>query len=228
MENTLDSPGMKRLSLLAVLTAFTLSVTACGTPTTVRYRATWNDASKASVYVESVERVIIRKLAAIEIPNPGIAVIPENQESAIVTITTPDAQVHDAVKHVLSQPFSFDLRLENGQTVEGDLSTIDWATTGIDGSMLTWVQAIGNKETSEVSLDLQFNDEGKAKLETLAGAQQGKRLGIFVRDVLVSMLTIQSGFSAEHVIIGGIPSATVAEIFADDVNVGLHVSFTPL
>jgi len=222
---------MKRLLPLTLLLVLGTALTSCGTAnTTLKYKAEWKntEASRTPILIESIERVIFRRLAAVEIKNPTITVTPENAQSAIVTITIDDAEGLPTVERILADPFSFDLRLEKGSTPAGDLSTIEWQATGIDGSMLSWVQAFGNPQTSEVSIDLQFNELGKATLGSLAKAQQGKRLGIFVRDLLVSMLTIQSGFSAEQVIISGVPSAVVAEIFADDVNVGLHVSFTPL
>jgi hypothetical protein len=45
---------------------------------------------------------------------------------------------------------------------------------------------------------------------------------------MVSKLKVGTEKIADHIIISGIPSYTVAQIFADDVNVGLHTTFEPL
>jgi preprotein translocase subunit SecD len=218
---------MKRVLSVAALTLSLALLGGCGSQQTVRYRATWEDPARATNLVESIERVIIRRLAALQFLNPAVTVVPENQTSAVVTIETTSPEMKDAVTHILTDPFAFELRVEDGVEATENIEDIQWASTGIDGSMLVWVQALGNRQSMEISLDLQLNEEGQAKLEALTQTHRGKRLGIFVRDILMSMLTIESGSFAEHVLIGGVPSTTIAEIFADDVNVGLRVSFTP-
>ncbi|MEQ1849277.1 MAG: hypothetical protein ABL890_01665 [Candidatus Peribacteraceae bacterium] len=216
---------MKRLLSSTALALSLFLLSGCGETKTMRYRATWEDPARASVLIESIERVIVRRLAAMNFMDPAVTVVPENQTSAIVTVKATTSEMQDAVTHIMTDPFSFEMKLETLQAE--DWAASEWESTGVDGSNLLWVQALGNKQTMEISMDLEFNDQGKKILEELARTKQGKRLGIFVRDILVSMLTIQSGSFADHVLIGGIPSTTIAEVFADDVNVGTRVSFTP-
>lgn len=219
---------MKRTLLPLTFLLFVVVLSGCGNKVALQYSAEWEDAARAGILIDSIERVLVRRFAALEIENPSVAVVPQSQTMATVTVEIPNEEDQDAVRHVFESPFTFDLRVEAGTVAVEDIETVDWQPTGIDGSMVEWVQAVGNTQTGEVSLELQFSEDGKRILENLAATQQGKRVGIFVRDVLVSALTIQSGSFADTVVIGGIPSATVAEIFADDVNVGLHVTFSPL
>lgn len=201
-----------------------------GAASPLRYHAvmTVEDATKMPILFDVIERVLLRKFAALDVKQPEITIIPEGKDSAIVSIEVASSDDQKTVENIMTDTFSFDMRLDMGtETVDG-VETTKWESAGVDGSMLNWVQAVGNRQTSQVNLELSFDETGKAKLQELAKTQKGKRLGIFVRDVLVSVLQIESGSFADVVVIGGIPSATVAEIFADDVNVGLHVTFTPL
>jgi preprotein translocase subunit SecD len=99
----------------------------------------------------------------------------------------------------------------------------------VTAKQLEWIQPLTNPTTSEVGVELQFTDEGKMLLSKAFADNAGKNIGIFVRGLLVSKMTISSTpLQSSHIIIGGIPSAKVAEIFSEDVNVGTHLTFTPV
>jgi preprotein translocase subunit SecD len=215
---------------LLIGTACALSLTACGSKgVVVKYDFTvdLNEPEKVWNLTESAERVLARRLAAAEVADVSVSTVP-NSSGGTITVKLPNAEAAKVADNITKAPFSFDLRVEKtppGTT--GDSNEDNWIKTAIDASSLHWVQAIGNRATGVISIDLQFNPEGKKILTEVFAANKGKSIGIFVRDLLVSKLKIEKTEISEHVIIEGVPSAKVAEIFADDVNVGLHVTFSP-
>ena len=49
-----------------------------------------------------------------------------------------------------------------------------------------------------------------------------------MRDQLVSTLLVDTDEVKDKIVIQSIPNPELAEIFSDDVNVGIHVTFTPV
>jgi hypothetical protein len=221
---------MRKFAIAGILALSLLA--ACGSAATVKYKATFKDvdSAKASVLMESIERVIIRKLAALGIDANSLRVdvIPTGQSGATVTVHVPDATVLEATKALLAETFTFDIRIEKELKPDGQEAKDNWIPTAVTGSELLWAQATGNRETGEISVELKFNEQGKNLLHEVFMQAKGKHVGIFVRGLLVSKLKIADTALSDRVVIGGIPSDKVAEIFADDVNVGLRVGFSPL
>ncbi|MSR68028.1 hypothetical protein EXS65_04395 [Candidatus Peribacteria bacterium] len=183
------------------------------------------EASKTMALIQATERVMNRRLAGAGIQNAHASTIPTGTNTATLTLTLPDATAVAKANSILSEQFTFDLRIEEPKKNED--GTSDWEPTALTGSNLLWVQAVGNNATGEIAIELQFSEAGRTILESVFSKNAGKHIGIFVRDLLVSKVSVTNGAVADTVIIGGIPSAKVAEIFSDDVNVGLLVSFTP-
>lgn len=185
-----------------------------------------SDAGRNTLIFQATERVLTRRLAAVEIASPRIAVVPQDTTTATVTMTVPSASV-DTVNRIISDPFTFEIRLAKSMTKDAaGVEQTDWQPTGVDGTMLDWVQPVQNADGSAIGVELRFSETGRTKLTEAFRGNKGKDVGIFVRDLLVSKLKINTEVPDEHIVISGIPSAKVAEIFADDVNVGLHISFT--
>lgn len=203
-------------------------LTACGGPTTLSYTITSNlsDTTKNSGLFESSERVLVRRLAALGVENPKITIIPLDSSSATMDIEVP-SEAKAAVEKITSDSFTFDLRVDNGKVKNdaGDEVT-DWKKTRVDGSMVNWVQPVRDTKTGSLGVELQFSKDGKEALAEAFKGNKDKNIGIFVRDLLVSSMKITSEEPSEHIIISGIPATSIAEIFADDVNVGLHITFS--
>jgi hypothetical protein len=51
-------------------------------------------------------------------------------------------------------------------------------------------------------------------------------MGLFVHDRLMAKMPIDAAEPKEEIVIAGIPVPDMAGIFADDVNVGTHVTFS--
>ncbi len=220
---------MKNIPLIGLTLAF-MVLTGCAETSTLVYSVTTNiaESGKSLQIFQASERVMIRRLAGADVKNPLVIVVPSGSGSAVMTIHTQDAAGKETAERILAESFTFDIRLEGPKMPEALPDEINWVPTGIDGSTLLWITPISNPTTKEVGVELHFNDIGQKLLQEAFKDNVGKSLGIFVRDLLVSKMTISTTQVSDHILISGIPSERVAQIFADDVNVGLHAIFTPL
>ncbi len=216
---------MKNRRLIGLTFIFT-ALTGCGAATTLTYsvRTNIDDGGKSFEVFQASERVMIRRLAGADVKNAQIKVIPSESGSAVMTLKMPNAEGVEIARRILSETFTFDIRLEGPKTPPDETN---WLPTGVDGQTLLWVVSISNPDTKDIGVELQFNENGLKLLKKAFKSNRGKHVGIFVRDLLVSKMTIGSENLTDHIIISGIPSEHIAQIFADDVNVGLHAIFTP-
>lgn len=221
---------MKKNLLIASLGLLTTLAACGGSQTIVRtVSVRSNDPSVIMSMMQATERVMNRRMAGLDIRNGHATVVPTGGNAGTVTLTVQDADALEKAEHILEDPFSFDIRIEQPSASKNptETDTSEWIKTALTGSSLNWVRAIGDKTTGEVSIELSFTDEGQRILASVFKSNPSKHVGIFIRDLLVSKLKVESAGISDRVVIGGIPSATVAEIFADDVNVGLYVTFSP-
>jgi len=78
------------------------------------------------------------------------------------------------------------------------------------------------------SVTVVFTPEGTALWKSLCKQNLGKILAVTVRHHLVSTLTVgPNDEKSNSVQVSGAPDAAIAQAFADDVNVGSHVTFLP-
>ena len=206
---------------------FLVVLAACGSgKQTMKYtlRVVAPTDARAMELIQATERVMNRKMAAAKIASGHATALPAGAKSGTLTITVPDGEAATKVRSMLAQPFTFDIRVEN-TTASGSSAGSQWIPTALTGSALESVRAIGNSRTQAVSVELNFTSGGRTVLQSVFSQNQGKNIGIFVRGLLVSKLSVQGKTTDGRVVIEGIPSAVVAEVFADDVNVGLGIVF---
>ncbi len=212
------------------LSVLLVGLAACGGTTTLTYsvHTKMSDPGKAAEIFQASERVMSRRLPSADVKDSFVKVVPSGKDAAVMTIKVPDAAGAETAHRILAETFTFDIRLE-GPKLPGDTADeTNWLATGIDGSMLQWITPVSNPDTNEIGVELLFDEKGHKLLETAFKGNKGKHVGIFVRDLLVSNMTISAETVSDHILISGIPSERVAQIFADDVNVGLHAIFTPV
>lgn len=224
------SPGMHfRPFIIGIVSVIILS--ACSQKTTITYNldAKTTDGPKAITLLQAAERMMNRRMAGEDIKDARATVYPTGLHTGLMKIEVANTNEAKAViEHILSEKFTFDLRIEKqAPTADTADTKANWEPTPITGEYLVWAQAIGNRQSGEVSVDLEFNDAGAQLIGDVFTKNKGKYIGIFVRDLLVSKLRISDAKTTNHLLIGGIPSAKIAEIFADDVNAGLFVTYTP-
>ncbi len=212
---------------------------ACGKGILAEYTLTLSPygTEKHQELFSAVERVVQRRIASFKM-DATATVSPSGDDSATLALAFNDAQSKTVLTEGIERPFSFEIKsLATGITDLSKASLSDWRTTGVTNKDLLWVQAIGDRATGKVGVELLFSDEGRKRLSAviatlakegaLKNAEAKPILGIFVRDVLISSLQVTDGILDSRIIVSGIPSPAIAQVFADDVNVGLHVTFTP-
>jgi len=219
---------MKRFSLIAVSL---LLLAACNSTTAVTYELNFSvpdETLRQELIFQSMD-VIERRLDTM-----GKKLLDKQVKfesgATLLTITTEDKETADTLTAQLTDPFTLDVMGEapadqSDITVEGHGS---FKKTGITGTDLSWVQARQQPDSTKGQVRLVFTPEGRVKMAALIKEMKGKAIGIFVRERLISKLNVQTDQLEDDIIISNIPDAQMADVFADDVNVGLHVTFTPL
>lgn len=199
--------------------------------------------------VNAAERVATRRLAALSIKGTAKAVPAET--GATLNLTLPDKKAAESIAKLFAEPFTIDIRTQVKPLTDfkqDDPTGSNWKMSTVGNDDFEWIQVIGDKATGKIGVELQFTPDGRKKFEKvfteLAAANNrlapsipklapaaanpaSLNIGIFVRGVLVSALTPSGTKLDSHVIITGIPKPAMAQVFADDVNVGLHARFVP-
>jgi hypothetical protein len=178
----------------------------------------------------ATRHVIERRLARLE-GNLIDYDIDYDEESQVTTIgvRVDNANAAEALNEEMTAPFTFEVRYLVKEFQEGDIDTETvgiFRATGINKSHVDWV--IG--QTTEPPLNrgrvlIGFTDESQEQMQTLFTEQKGNTIGLFVRDRLTAAVSIDKDFE-KVLVIEGLPSGEIAKIFADDMNVGIHMTFT--
>ncbi len=216
---------MKSRLLLLVAACTLIACTA--KPAILTYALTLKstDAAKRMELVNASERMVRRRMASNSIGGTVLAV--PTGDKGTLTVRLTDTGKASTVQTFINDPFTVEMK--------GVLKTVPpptpgdekWVDTGITGQDIDWVQVIGDRTTGKIGVEISFSLDGNTKLQQAFEKFQGGDLGIFVRGLLVSKLKVNQQQAGGRIIITGIPSAAIAQVFADDVNVGLHVQFTP-
>ncbi len=217
---------MKRLGALFGVFLF---LTACtGEAVTGSYdlQMETQDPARRETLGLAAMRVVERRIQSMQVPMREQTIRQEEGNLAIdVTVDHPDTIA--LLSEQLQRPFTFRIMVESSAdevdaTVEGHGG---FRSTNITEADIDWVESAQDDE-GKGAVRILLTEEGQAKLQGLMTAEQGKSIGVFVRDVLISVLPAAGGDSVD-ITIRGIPDLALAEIFADDVNVGIHIMFTP-
>jgi len=207
-------------------------LTACGASSSATYKLDINvtDMAMRQELAAQSLRIMERRLEAMgEIINDHVITV--EQETAEITIEADHKEALDELSTQLSQPFDFRVmaQAEEGETPE---LTVEghggFMSTGITGADLEWVQGREEADKGTGEVRLVFTEQGRTKMADLFERMNGKVIGIFVRNQLVSKLQVDTAELKDDIVIRDIPTAELAIVFADDVNVGIHVQFTPV
>ena len=217
-----------RFSMIGVSAVTALLLAGCATQTfTYKVTLKTDDTDKRTELVKAVRRVIERRLEAIG-EEPSIDVRNE-QGQIIVDVNVEDPIIGESLTEQLQEPFSMRImtQVADGKgdiTVEGQGS---FKESGITEEHLLWVSAGPDTNPEKGRVLLEFSDQGRTLMGQVFRQNSGKYIGLFVRNRLVSKLLVESTEVKDTILITDIPSPILAEIFADDLNVGLYVTFTP-
>lgn len=220
---------MKRLtfSLLSLVL-----LTACGASSSVTYKLDMNvtDMALRQELATQSLRVMGRRLETMGVLIDDDTTTVE-AETAEISITAESQEALDELTTQLQKPFDFKVMREAdaGETAE---ITVEghggFMSTGITGADLEWVQGREDATTKKGEVRLVFNTAGREKMADLFKDMNGKVIGLFVRNQLVSKLQVDTPELKDDIVIREIPTGELAIVFADDVNVGIHVTFTPV
>ncbi len=218
-----------RLSLFGLSLAILAS---CGGPATVSYRLTFDstDPQTVEALTQATIRVMQRRLDRM-----GSALteqtVTQDAEGANLTFTVEHAGAGEDLTAEMTTPFDLQIMESTTDVDTADLTVEGFGAfnkTDVSGKDIRNIEASTDPKTKGGIVQINFTPEGLAKMKTLFEDNVGNDLGLFVRGKLVSALTVQSADLPNPLVIDGIPDAELASIFADDVNVGTHVTVTPL
>lgn len=221
---------MRRTIAPIVGILLTLTLAACGSSTTtIAYSLGFNlpDAASQQDLALASLRVIERRLDSM-----GEVLIDKEVRSAdgitSLVITIADPVIGSLLTEQLQTPLNFQI-MEEAPEDQADLVITGqggFKSTGVDSTSLYAALAQEDSEGKGV-ITLQFSPDGREKLGQVFRRNKGKHIGMFVRGKLTSKLLVETDTLKDDIIIRDLPSAEIARIFADDLNVGLHVTFTP-
>lgn len=228
---------MRRLSLPCGLVAALLLAACTQELTTLTYDMSIDveDEARRLELVLATEDVIARKFSLRpDLDNLVITTSPRRDGNGLLTVSgIQGSSEEEQARMLLEEQFTFEIKREivPQQPKEGASETDAermWEPTGITEKDLTWVKPVTQESTGAVGAELTFTETGLAKFQAILEEYPGAIIGIFVRDLLVSQLTIaQEEEVQDRILITSIPSFEIADIFSDDMNVGLHVRLTP-
>lgn len=147
-----------------------------------------------------------------------------------VALTVRDPEVLDILTKQLTEPFTLRIMEESPEKEATIVVGVHggFRETDITEEHLQWVDASTDGDTLDRGrATLQFTEDGRKRMNEMFKKNNGKYIGLFVRNALMSKLLVESNALKDQIIIHDIPSVEFAHVFADDVNVGLYVRFTP-
>ncbi len=198
----------------------------------MQYRLTFDTQEPETVEMltQATLRVMERRLdrlgSTLEEPT-----ITKDEDGATIAFTVSSADAGSNLTSEMSAPFDLEIMAATEDVDNADITVEGYGAflkTGVEGEDILLVEASVDPATNGGIVQINFTNKGLKEMQTLFKAQVGKDLGLFVRGRLVSALTVQSADLPNPLVIDGIPDAELASIFADDVNVGIHVTVTPL
>lgn len=217
------------LSVLALSAAFLVG---CGGPATVEYRLTFDtqDAGMVKEFTDATIRVMQRRMErlSVDMTKQEIA---KDADGVTVTIGMSDGNAAQALTDELTAPFDLNIMTMAESETGADLVVEGlggFNATDVTHEDIEMVASGTNVETEAGYVLLHFTDAGLAKMRAVFASNVGKSIGLFVRGRLVSSLEVKSAELPSPLAIDGVPNAELAAIFADDVNVGSHVTVSPL
>lgn len=215
---------MKRFLVIAALLPILAS---CGnSAVTYDITTTVEDEGRINALLVASMRVIERRMASLGEEPLDVSLHRTNGLS--ITVEAENDTALDVLSQTLTAPFDF-IIMQEASDEEPEISVEGhggFVSTGITGEQILWLQA-SEEPGGKGRVTINFTEEGRTMMSQVFQENFGKSIGIFVRKQLISKLSVETDELKEDIIITDIPSVSLAEVFADDVNVGLYVTFTP-
>lgn len=176
----------------------------------------------------AVSRVMERRAESVESKATDMQNTLTGTSGLVITFTLKPGKGAALLAREVVEPFTFRFMRAAKAGETADLTTAQdggFIDMGITKDDLLWLTAGEDERTKKGWIEIIFTEAGKKKVKTALTQTKGLQVALVVRNQLVS--TFQStGVGQENIYIDGVPSAELAGIFVDDVNVGAHVTFT--
>lgn len=217
----MKSPFLASLAVMTLLAG-------CGGTQTVTYTLTFKteDAALQTELTKMALRVIERRVVHLDGTLDDINVAGEGGERK-VTATVTGKDVAENLTAELTAPYGFLLVREAEPGEEGGQAIGEYGTfveTGLNETHLLNVEWAEDNE-KKGALKINLTPEGTELLKTISNTHDGKQIALIVRGALMSRSEAQAG--QDKLIIRGVPTADMAQVFSEDTNVALYVTFTP-
>lgn len=215
-----------------VLSASILLLAACSTTSTQTYRLQFdsdNTDRQADLALASMN-VVERRLEAHGSEPKDLDIEREGSGTSLI-VKVQDAALGETLTSELTAPFVLDFMVESaeGEPVDAIVEKHgSFHKIGLDGKSVDWLLPQADPADGQHgSLLIGFTPEGVEKMHSVFREHKGKFIGLFVRGQLAAKIKIEDIIPENAIVISGLPNQDLAQIFADDVNVGLHVTFVP-
>lgn len=218
---------MRRVLLASGILLLLLGCTKANTAFEIRIAPSGQD--RREELLAAAARVVERRVQALGKTLQAKTVTP-TESGAVLRFALPDTSTKDVLATQLAQPIDFRVMVEApAESADVRIDQIgNFKETGITEKVLQWIAVLGSPDGKTSSALLVFTPQGRGILENVFKENQGKQIAIFVRGRLITRKIITPQDQKGSMQIDGIPNPTIASIFADDVNVGTYVTFTPL
>lgn len=221
-----------RFSTFTILGLSAAILVACNGQTSVDYRLTFDTQDPATVeeLSKATIRVMQRRLERLNAEVLDQSIV-RDADGVTLSLTISDSTIAQTLTEEMTAPFDMQIMLQAESATGADIAVEGMGGfngTGITGKDLSIVRSGKNPETSGGYVLIPLTEKGLTVLRDVFTRNVGKNLGLFVRGNLVSTLAIKSADLPNPLVIDGVPDAELAAIFADDVNVGNHVTVSPL
>ena len=225
---------MRRLLLASSIVFLFAGCTAAAPKTgTDTYALSYNvqDAVQMNKLADASVRVVGRRLESMSATITATGVLLNTDKTELEIIGMSD-EFLTALQKQLTGTFDIAIRIAPKDAKPSDMANSQFgsfADMKFGKQYFSWVSAGKSAMTpGKATAKIELTAEGLQKLQDLFRTNEGKIMGIFVRNQLMSQKSITATDAGENaIIIDGIPSESLAATFADDVNVGLHVTFEP-
>jgi len=221
---------MKKLLLP---TLFALVLSGCGSSasisTDVQFTTSGND-DRAEL-VLAAKNVVERRLERLDTELTDFDVTYGEDATAVIKISGTNEDAMQQLLAELTTPFVVEIRLQADTHQEGDIEVEglgSFRATGINKEDMTWVKsrAAENDPLNHGEILIQFTEDGTEKMDTLFRDHVGENIGLFIRNQLAANFAISQDSFGGAITIPNVPSVEIAEIFADDMNVSINMTFT--
>ncbi|MDP7477063.1 MAG: hypothetical protein QF442_01290 [Candidatus Peribacteraceae bacterium] len=208
---------------------FALLLTSCGQSSTLSYDVEFksNDRNRMANLTLATKRIVTRRLRRFD-SNLLDYDVDYGEGTASISIEVDNAKAANALDEEMLAPLVLEIRTQVEEALEGDIEVEGqgfFRASTISSDDFDWV--VGGKSQSGPNgqVTLIMTDEGSENMKKIFADHQDESIGLFLRGRLTALFTANGENFEQSIVIPNVPTEQMAEIFADDMNVGIHMKF---